>query len=246
MTRFSVNLNKIALLRNSRGANNPSVLEFAQRCMNAGVHGLTVHPRPDERHIRRSDVRALSDFLQDYPNCEFNIEGNPTDDFLALVCETKPHQCTLVPDSPEQVTSDHGWDAVNDGECLLPIVKRLHAKNIRVAVFMHPDPIQIRSLSHSGADRVELYTEEYAKTFHQAHNALVLERYELAARVAQEVGFGVNAGHDLNLDNLGRFLTIPSVLEVSIGHAILIEAMDYGYNETLKRYLAICAESEHH
>lgn len=241
MTRLSVNLNKIALLRNARGGDYPRVLDFAARCVRAGVHGLTVHPRPDERHIRRSDVYDLAAFLNDYPTLEFNIEGNPTAAFLDLVCDVRPTQCTLVPDAPDQITSDHGFDAARDAGRLVPIVARLKAAGIRTSLFMDPDPAQIEHAARTGAERIELYTEAYARAFGGPEQDATLQRYRAAAEQARACGLAINAGHDLNLANLARFLTIAGIEEVSIGHAIVVEAFDYGYDETLRRYLEIVA-----
>jgi pyridoxine 5-phosphate synthase len=240
VTKLSVNLNKFALLRNSRGTDSPNLIRMATRCITAGVHGITVHPRPDQRHIRYADVADLAALLKDHPSVEFNIEGNPIPAFLDLVQAVRPRQCTLVPDSPAQLTSDHGWNLQEDAQRLQPIVVRLKGQGTRVSLFMDPDPAQIDVAQAIGADRIELYTEPYARAFGTASQEGVLARFRHAAPHAQAAGLGVNAGHDLNQLNLPTFLTIPGTLEVSIGHAIVVESFDYGLERTLARYLAIC------
>jgi pyridoxine 5-phosphate synthase len=238
MTSLSVNLNKIALVRNSRQSGIPSVTRAAELCIAAGADGITVHPRPDERHIHRSDVRELRPML----TVEFNIEGNPLEPvFLDLVREVRPTQCTLVPDSREQSTSDHGWDVASMAHVLEPIVGDLHAHGIRVSLFVDADPAVMAAAKAVGADRVELYTGPYAEEFHAGHRDAVLARYAAAAQAALDVGLGVNAGHDLSLDNLGAFLEhVPGVAEVSIGHALIADALELGLPETVRRYKAIC------
>lgn len=243
MTRLSVNLNKMALLRNSRGRNYPDVLSMAGRCIDAGAHGITVHPRPDQRHATWRDVRELHDLTRER-GVEFNVEGNPTDRFLEVVLEVRPEQCTLVPDDPHQLTSDHGWDVRGEGARLRPIVDALREVGIRVSLFLDPDPGQVRAAPETGTDRVELYTEAYASAWGTEREEAVLERYRTAAALAREQGLGVNAGHDLDLHNLARFLEIPGILEVSIGHALTVEAFDYGLEETVRRYVAICEGSQ--
>jgi pyridoxine 5-phosphate synthase len=239
MTKFSVNLNKFALLRNARGGNRPDVLEMGRRAIARGVHGLTVHPRPDERHTRKADVLALAELVRAHRGVEFNVEGNPTEDFLALVLRARPHQATLVPDAPGQLTSDHGWDAVRDRGRLVPIVARLQGAGIRVSLFLDPDVAQVDAAAETGADRIELYTESYAVAFGSPRQDEVLASFAAAARRARERGLGVNAGHDLDLRNLGAFLAVvPDVLEVSIGHAVVCESFDHGFEGTLDRYLA--------
>lgn len=240
MTKFSINLNKVALLRNSRGRNAPDVLAFARRCLSLGVHGITVHPRPDERHTRYSDVLALVDVVREVPGAEFNVEGNPNDRFVALVLQAKPDQVTLVPDAEDQLTSDHGWDALRDGRKLAPIVARFRDAGIRTSLFMDPDVPQIEAVDLIGADRIELYTEAYASAFGTPHENEVLDTFARAANAARSKGLGVNAGHDLSLDNLGRFLErVTGVLEVSIGHAVICEALELGLETTVRRYLEI-------
>ncbi|MDX2019268.1 MAG: pyridoxine 5'-phosphate synthase [Deltaproteobacteria bacterium] len=240
MTKFSVNLNKFALLRNSRGHNNPDVLAIAQRCVTRGVHGLTVHPRPDERHTRFADVAALAAFVKTQSGVEFNVEGYPTPAFLELVLTTKPDQCTLVPDEPGQLTSDHGWDAVAKAEQIKDAVRTLQRGGVRVSVFLDPVLAQVEAVKATGTDRIELYTEPYARAFGQRGQAAELARFAAAAKHAMALGIGVNAGHDLNQANLGSFLdAVPGVLEVSIGHAVVCESFDHGLEATLDAYLAI-------
>jgi pyridoxine 5-phosphate synthase len=240
VTKFSVNLNKIALLRNSRGGNTPDVLAIARRCLAGGVHGITVHPRPDQRHSRYDDVRALADFISPLPGLELNVEGFPGDAYMALMLETRPHQATLVPDAPHQLTSDHGWDVVAEGQRLQPIIRRLKDAGIRVSLFLDPRLEQVDAAAAAGADRIELYTEAWAAAFGTPRAADVLDTYAAAARRAQPLGLGVNAGHDLNLRNLGLFLdAVPDVREVSIGHAFVCDALEYGLEGTIGRYLAI-------
>lgn len=205
-----------------------------------GVHGITVHPRPDERHTRYSDVRALVDVVREVPGAEFNVEGNPSEAFVALVLEAKPDQVTLVPDADDQLTSDHGWDAKKNGSSLAPIVARFKDAGIRTSLFMDPDVPQIEAVILTGADRIELYTEAYASAFGTPVEAEVLDSFVRAARAAEASGLGVNAGHDLSLENLGRFLdVVPGVLEVSIGHAVICEALELGLETTVRRYLDI-------
>jgi pyridoxine 5-phosphate synthase len=239
MTLLSVNLNKVALLRNARDLDLPGVEEAAEICIAAGAHGITVHPRSDERHIRPRDVYALSELLRNHPGVEYNIEGNPFQGrFMDLVREVRPTQCTLVPDAPDQATSDHGWDADADAGRLHPVVQRLQDLGIRVSLFMDPDPAQIDRLPPLGADRIELYTEAYARAHAGGDYEAVLQRYAAAAARAQSLGLGVNAGHDLNLGNLAAFCAIDGILEVSIGHALIAEALKRGLSETVRAYLA--------
>lgn len=240
MTAFSANLNKVALLRNTRDNGIPDVVNFARLCIAAGAAGITVHPRPDERHTRPSDVYDLRKLTRDL-NVEFNIEGYPTDEFLRLVLEVQPEQCTLVPDAPDQKTSDHGWDVVAHAELLKRVISPLAAAGIRVSVFMDPAPELMPLVPATGAHRIELYTEPYATSFATPNQAASLAQYAASAEAAHQVGLGVNAGHDLNLDNLGPFLkTVPNVEEVSIGHALIADALDLGMTEAVRRYVAIC------
>lgn len=244
MTVLSVNVNKIALLRNSRGRDFPNVVNFAQRYINLGVKGITVHPRPDERHVTRKDVSELVEFLELYPDVEFNIEGYPSDEFLQLVCDAKPAQCTLVPDEPGQLTSDHGWDVENNSELLVRTTQTLRDAGIRSSLFLDPNPELIEAVKSVGADRIELYTEEYASHFGLESEHRVFDAYAATAAAAGEVGIGVNAGHDLDLKNLRRFLEIPNIEEVSIGHALVVECLVHGMEAVIKEYLAIAAGEE--
>lgn len=237
MTKLSVNLNKVALLRNARNIGIPSVLKAGQICVTAGAHGLTLHPRPDERHAKASDVYDLADLLKATPDVELNIEGNPFPTFLEIVRRVKPTQCTLVPDSPEAFTSDHGWNLAEDGERLKPIIAELKSLEIRVSLFMDADGTQMQRAKDIGADRIELYTEPYAAAFGGNEAETVFQRFAEAAKEAQSVGLGVNAGHDLNLHNLGKFCSIPNVLEVSIGHALIADAVEMGLANAVGAYL---------
>jgi len=252
MTRLSVNVNKIALVRNTRDGEVPSVVKLSRAALKAGAHGITVHPRPDRRHIRPDDVRRLAALLAEpaYADREYNIEGNPLQgDYLDLVAEARPDQCTLVPDTPGQRTSDHGWDLADPRavETVKPIVAQLHGLGCRVSLFMDPEPAQIQRVPATGADRIELYTEGYAKA-HAAGPAEAdqsLARYAEAARAAAALGLGVNAGHDLNLDNLAPFLTrVPGVLEVSIGHALTADALAMGMPAAVAAYLDAIARAQ--
>jgi pyridoxine 5-phosphate synthase len=242
MTVLSVNLNKIALLRNSRGRNFPNLVDYASQFIALGVKGITIHPRPDERHIRYQDARDLSALLRHSP-VELNIEGNPGPSFMALVEETRPDQCTLVPDGDDQLTSDHGWNFHEQGEIVSDAVTALKSWGVRSSVFLDPDPGQAILAAKSGADRIELYTEHFASTFgtQQANDAF--ESYRKTAETAQAHGLGLNAGHDLDLKNLPRFLEIPGILEVSIGHALIVECIDHGMEKVIQNYLRICARS---
>ena len=239
MTRLSVNLNKIALLRNSRALGIPSVIRCARIAIEAGAQGITVHPRPDGRHIRSDDVRELAALLKNYPDVEFNIEGNPFENALELVRETRPHQFTLVPDAPGAYTSDQGWDLPRDSHRLREVIPGVKALGVRVSLFMDPLPDAIRAAAKAGADRVELYTEPYARAFGTGEQGAELQRYAAAARAALETGLAVNAGHDLNQQNLPPFLAaVPDVSEVSIGHALIADALEDGLAPTVKGYLA--------
>ena len=245
MTALSVNLNKIALLRNSRPGNYPDVVAHGVVCLAAGAAGLTVHPRPDQRHIRPDDVRALAALVATCPGREFNIEGNPFapaagtyPGLLALVAETRPQQCTLVPDGASQLTSDHGFDLARDGAALAPVIAQLKAWGVRVSLFMDPDPAQIARAAALGADRIELYTGPYAAACLDDMGNTALAPYQQAATHAATLGLGVNAGHDLNLDNLPDFATaVPQLLEVSIGHALIVDALAMGLSRAVTAYL---------
>ena len=247
MIALSVNLNKIALIRNSRDTTNPSVTEHARMCIAAGADGITVHPRPDQRHIRAQDCFELAAMLA----VEFNIEGSPMagprrsdrtgvsdyPGFMELVREIRPAQCTLVPDGDDQLTSDHGFDLKRDGDTVAPLVADLKALGIRTSLFMDPEPEQIRLAAQVGADRIELYTERYARAF-AGDNMIeaVFRQFVLAAETAAEEGLGLNAGHDLNLLNLPRFATVPGLLEVSIGHALTVDAIRMGLANAVAAY----------
>ena len=238
MTNLSVNLNKVALIRNTRNIGIPSITKMAKICIDAGAKGITVHPRPDRRHIRPTDVYDLLDVLQ---NVEFNIEGNPLEvSFMEIVRKVKPTQCTLVPDAPDTFTSDSGWDLTKDKERLIPIVEELHSLGSRVSLFMDADVEQISYVPDTGAERIELYTEPYATAYRENKDLeFTWQQFADAAKKAQELGLGVNAGHDLNLDNLAKFCTIPGILEVSIGHALTAEALEMGFHDTVRAYIKI-------
>jgi pyridoxine 5-phosphate synthase len=232
MTRLSVNINKIATLRNARGGNLPDVELFARDCEAYGAEGITVHPRPDERHIRRTDVYALKSLVQ----TEFNIEGNPEPEFIDLVLDVRPHQVTLVPDAREQLTSNHGWDTQAHQAKLATIIQRFKNAGIRVSVFVDPDPVMVEYAARAGSDRVELYTGPYAEMYDNDPQSAI-EYYRLAAEKARDLGLGLNAGHDLNLCNLPDFIkAFPWVDEVSIGHALIADALYLGIQETIKQY----------
>ena len=240
MTDLSVNLNKIALLRNSRGRNYPSVTTFAEKIIALGVRGITIHPRPDERHITRQDAFDLADLLNTQNDVELNIEGYPNESFLALIESTRPDQCTLVPDAENQLTSDHGWNFHEQGDFVREVVARINDWGVRSAVFLDPDTEQVSLAAESGTKRIELYTESYAEAWPTDDREAVLARYRETAQLAQSLGLGVNAGHDLDLDNLADFLTIPAILEVSIGHALTVESIEQGIEQVVGRYLEIC------
>ena len=233
MTKLSVNINKIAVIRNSRGGNMPDVIAAAQNIERFGSEGITVHPRPDERHIRYADVRELKGVVK----TELNVEGNPIPSFVDLVCEVRPAQVTLVPDAADAITSNAGWNTVAHRDFLTEMCERFHRKGIRVSIFVDPDPEMVSGAKECGADRVELYTEAYAAGYHTDREKAI-EPYVVAAERAREVGLGLNAGHDLNLDNLRYFLTrIPWVDEVSIGHALISDALYFGLENTVALYL---------
>jgi pyridoxine 5-phosphate synthase len=238
MTRLSVNLNKVALLRNTRTIGIPSVARCARICLDAGALGITVHPRPDGRHIRPHDVFELADLLKGYADAELNIEGNPFHQLLPLARQVRPEQCTLVPDEEGAFTSDHGWNLTKDGARLAPIVAELHALGIRVSLFMDPIADAMAQAKALGADRIELYTESYARAFGGSEQGVELARFAAAAEAAGRAGLGINAGHDLNRDNLPAFLSaVRGVLEVSIGHALTADALELGLESTVKAYL---------
>lgn len=233
MTRLSVNINKIGTIRNSRGGSMPSVLEAAIKCQEFGAQGITVHPRPDERHIKKSDVFEIKPFIK----TEFNIEGYPTKEFIDIVTKVVPDQVTLVPDSPEALTSHSGWDVIHNKSFLKEVITELSLHNIRTSIFVGTDLINIEAVKEIGAARIELYTEPFAKMF-PVNKEKALEPFLAAAKVAQKAGLGINAGHDLNLDNLKFFSdNIPGLLEVSIGHALISDALYKGLENTIHLYL---------
>jgi pyridoxine 5-phosphate synthase len=245
-TSLSVNLNKVALVRNTRALGIPSVLVAANACLAAGAQGITVHPRPDARHIRAHDVSDLSALLaKDWPTIEFNIEGNPFHNLMDFVRELKPHQATFVPDSETQSTSDHGWSFPEDAERLRPLIAEAKALGVRVSLFMDPIAQQMAAAKEVGADRVELYTEGYAASRGTPDEEAVLARYVESARAAEAVGLGLNAGHDLSRDNLTAFLrAVRGVQEVSIGHALIADALELGYAATTREYLRCIEEAQ--
>ncbi|MBP5360361.1 MAG: pyridoxine 5'-phosphate synthase [Bacteroidaceae bacterium] len=233
MTKLSVNINKVATLRNARGGNNPDVVKVALDCERYGAQGITVHPRPDERHIRRSDVYALKPAL----HTEFNIEGYPSEDFCRLVLDVRPAQVTLVPDSPSQITSNAGWDTVANKSFLTDVVGPFKEAGIRTSIFVTAEERMVEAAADAGSDRVELYTEPYA-TAYAADREAAIAPFIAAAKVARELGLGLNAGHDLSLENLGFYHErIPWTDEVSIGHALICDALYLGLKETIARYL---------
>ena len=237
-TALSVNLNKVALVRNTRHLGIPSLTRAATQCLQAGAHGITVHPRPDERHIRAQDVFDLAELLKGWPDREYNIEGNPFHNLMDFVRQVRPHQATFVPDSEGQFTSDHGWSFPADADRLRPLIAECRALGVRVSLFMDPLPAQMALARTVGADRVELYTEPYAAAWGQPGQDEQLRRYAAAARAARDAGLGVNAGHDLSRDNLTDFLrAVPDVAEVSIGHALIADALELGYAATVADYL---------
>ncbi len=247
-TALSVNVNKVALLRNTRHLGIPDVLRAAQLCLEAGAQGITVHPRPDERHIRSSDVYEIAALMKDWPDREFNVEGNPFHNLMDFVRNLSArglplHQCTFVPDSEGQFTSDHGWNFPDDAERLKPLIDEVHGRGVRVSLFMDPLPEAMAAAQTVGADRVELYTETFARAWATSEKNKVLEQFSQTGRAAAAINLGVNAGHDLNRDNLAEFLrAVPGVLEVSIGHALIADALELGYGATVKDYLR-CIEA---
>ncbi len=231
-TKLSVNINKIATLRNARGGDFPNVLEFAKLAQEYGADGITIHPRPDERHIRYKDARELRNVVYS----EFNIEGNPIDKFIDLVLEVKPDQVTLVPDDPHQITSDHGWDTIKHKDHLVKIIERFKKAGIRTSIFVDPVPEMIKGAVDTGTDRIELYTESYAKNY-PVDPAKAVAPFREAAVLAHELGLGINAGHDLNLENIRFFKqNVPFLDEVSIGHALIVESLLYGMENVIRMY----------
>ena len=243
-TALSVNVNKVALLRNTRHLGLPDVVRAARLCLEAGANGITVHPRPDERHIRSADVFGIATMMKDWPDREFNIEGNPCQNLMGFVHDLSArclplHQCTFVPDSEDQFTSDHGWSFPQDAEKLKPLIDQVHARGVRVSLFMDPIPEAMAAAKAVGADRVEFYTESYASAWSTPQKSEALSRFTQSAQAAAAISLGVNAGHDLNRDNLTEFLkAVPGVLEVSIGHALVADALELGYATTVREYLS--------
>lgn len=234
MTKLSVNINKVATIRNARGGNNPNVQKVAVDCEKFGAQGITVHPRPDERHIRYQDVRDIRPLI----TTELNIEGNPIDKYIRLVLEVKPTQVTLVPDADNQITSNHGWDTVTNKEFLTDVIGQFREAGIRTSIFVDADPKMVEAAQQCGTDRVELYTEPYASGY-EANREEAIKPFIEAAKAAKAAGLGLNAGHDLSLQNLEYFhKNIPWLDEVSIGHALICDALYLGLEETIKRYLA--------
>jgi pyridoxine 5-phosphate synthase len=248
-TALSVNVNKVALLRNTRHLGIPNVVRAARLCLEAGANGITVHPRPDERHIRSADVFEIAAMMKDWPDREFNIEGNPFQNLMGFVHDLSArglplHQCTFVPDSEDQFTSDHGWVFPDDAERLKPLISQVHDRGVRVSLFMDPIPEAMAAAKAVGADRIEFYTEGYASAWATDQKYDALSLFAQSALAAAAVGLGVNAGHDLNRDNLTEFLkAVSGVLEVSIGHALVADALELGYATTVRDYLACIDEA---
>jgi pyridoxine 5-phosphate synthase len=245
VTALSVNLNKVALLRNTRSLGIPSVTRAATTVLESGAQGITVHPRPDERHIRASDVPELAGLMKAWSHAEFNIEGNPFHNLMPFVRAVRPHQCTFVPDEASQATSDHGWTFPQDAARLAPLVAEARSLGVRVSLFMDPVPQAMRAVRELGADRVELYTESYARAHGTPQQSEVLAAFTATAEAALREGLGVNAGHDLNRANLTDFLrAVPGVQEVSIGHALIADALELGLAETVRDYLRCIHRAE--
>lgn len=236
MTKLSVNINKIALLRNSRGNNVPDLIQFAKDCITYGADGITIHPRPDERHVKYADAYELKEVVSMYNGIEFNIEGFPDERFLKMVDEVKPHQCTLVPDAPGALTSDNGWDTIKNKIQLKEIITRLQSQQIRVSLFINPDKAMLDAAKETGAERIEFYTGPFAHDF-QLNKEVAIQSFKMAALYCNEIDLGINAGHDLNLDNLKYFNEqMNGLLEVSIGHALVKDCLYYGLENTIGMY----------
>lgn len=243
-THLSVNLNKVALVRNTRHLGIPDVTRAATLCLTAGAQGITVHPRPDERHIRASDVADLSVLMKAWPDREYNIEGNPLQNLMGFVRRFKPHQCTFVPDGESQFTSDHGWNPATDTDILRPLIAEAKALGVRVSLFMDAEPTHMAWAKSIGADRIELYTEPFAAAWNTSAQSTQLNRFATAAQAALATGLVVNAGHDLNRDNLTTFLKqVHGVQEVSIGHALIADALEMGYRDAISNYLTCIEEA---
>ncbi len=237
-TKLSVNVNKIALLRNARDENLPNVCNFAKQCLSLGAHGITVHPRPDQRHVRYDDLLPLKNTVNEFPNTEFNIEGYPSEEFCNIVCNIQPHQVTLVPDPPEALTSSFGWSLPDQTSFLEPIIKRFQKLNIRVSIFIDPNPNIINHIAATRTNNVELYTYDYVHHYHNNKNEAI-KLYKECAKKLKKLNIGINAGHDLNLDNLTFLIKqIPAIQEVSIGHALVCDALQVGLKNCITSYLA--------
>ena len=242
---LSVNVNKVAHLRNTRHLGIPSVTRAATLCLQAGAQGITVHPRPDERHIRAADVLELRELMKAWPEAEYNIEGNPFQNLMGFIRDVRPHQATFVPDSEDQFTSDHGWDIDRDAARLRPLIEECQALGVRVSLFMDPLPEAMAKVRELGAERIELYTETYASAHGTPRQAAVLAGFARTAEAALALGLGINAGHDLSLANLTDFIrAVPGVAEVSIGHALIADALEYGLGDTVQRYLRAIVAAE--
>ena len=243
-TLLSVNVNKVALLRNTRHLGEPSVVRAASLCLAAGADGVTVHPRPDERHIRKADVFDIAALLKKWPRAEYNIEGNPYHNLMEFIRAVHPAQATFVPDSESQSTSDHGWNLIEDGARLAPLVRECKELGVRVSLFMDPMPDQMVLAKQLGAERIELYTEAWASSFHTSTRDSTLSKFVATALSAKEAGLVINAGHDLNRENLTPFLlAVPGIAEVSIGHALIGDALEMGYDQTVRAYLQCIREA---
>lgn len=239
-TQLSVNLNKIALIRNSRGHHSPDIRDFAELALTNGAAGVTIHPRQDQRHATYQDISDLSAVVAKFSGKELNVEGYPTNTLLTHVLDQKPKQFTLVPDDPNQVTSDHGWDLINQSGFIKPIIKVLQQQGVRCSLFVDPDTEQVRRAADTGAQRIELFTEAYAAAFNAHDNfEQMLEQYFQCAELARSLGLTVNAGHDLDLNNLAPFVAQYNIAEVSIGHALTVESLTFGFTETIRRYVNI-------
>ncbi len=239
-TALSVNVNKVAWLRNARGGQQPSVVDFSRQCLEGGAAGITVHPRQDQRHIKYQDAYDLAELLKDFPEAEFNIEGTPNEELLNIVMEIKPHQCTLVPDSPDQLTSDHGWNVAQNESLLRDVIARLSSAGIRTCLFVDMDEKHLQKIQQVGANRIELYTGPYADNYGTAAMDSIVKQFSDTARAAVESGLEINAGHDLNQVNLAHFLAnVEQVKEVSIGHAFVCDCLQDGLSKTLAGYLKL-------
>ena len=241
MTLLSINVNKFALLRNSRGTDHPNLIEICKKCIKFGAEGITVHPRPDERHTKFTDLKDIKELIEKYENVEFNIEGYPSRDFIKKIIEIQPHQVTLVPDPPEALTSSFGWNCEQNKNFLTDVINNFRDNNIRVSIFINPSSETLSNLDAIKPDRVELYTYDYAKNYNENKNSAVMPYIQVRDYLKREFpNISLNAGHDLNLDNLDFILkNIPTIKEVSIGHALVCDSIDFGIKETIKKYKQI-------